>query len=383
VGPRGTGKSYIARMIHESWSDNPDNLVAINCRELGSRNTANRRLDKALRQSANKTLVLKSPHLLHLDVQQRLARQLATRTLADTSPRRYLPRAKYIALFPLPVERLVASKELSPRLASVFASYPVTVPPLRNRRQGILRWAHKILVQESSQRDRIMKGFTPDAERALMAYNWPGNISEMRACIVHALEHSDKRWLTPVDLELFAGIAEQTPGTNAPADNGILSNVINEHRNEPELYSPSVLEQLDLALATAVNELSKQRVSKPLGTWLEDELVMATLGRFQGDNPRTAKFLHTRSRNISRRLEKIQLRAAERDNSALWQQPARLIEVWVAELSLQEQSPVERCWHMLLTHVQSQFTQSSIAQHAAIMGVSAPTLKKRLETIDD
>ena len=80
------------------------------------------------------------------------------------------------------------------------------MPPIKDRKQAVLRWAHKILGQEGVLRDRDMKGFTPDAEQAMLLYDWPGNISEMRQCIYDALEKTDKDWLTPVDLGLFNGI---------------------------------------------------------------------------------------------------------------------------------------------------------------------------------
>ena len=55
----------------------------VNCRELRGRQAALRRIAAALDGEAGRTVVFKSPHLLHLRVQRRLARQLGTRVLAD------------------------------------------------------------------------------------------------------------------------------------------------------------------------------------------------------------------------------------------------------------------------------------------------------------
>ena len=108
------------------------------------------------------------------DAQLKLARQISSRTLADVKPARYLPGAKYVALFPDSLDRLVLHAGLTERLASVFAGYPINVPPLKDRKQAVLRWAHKILSQESAARDRPIKGFTPDAEQAMLSHEWPG-----------------------------------------------------------------------------------------------------------------------------------------------------------------------------------------------------------------
>lgn len=382
IGPRGTGKMYLARLIHEARSSETEDLILLNCREMGARSSAIRQIDRALRGGAGRTLVFKSPHLLHPEAQLRLARQLANRTQADTRPRQYLPGSCYIALFPLDLHTLVAQGELQPRLASVFAAYPIVVPPLAKRRRGILRWAHKILEQESLRRDRLMRGFTADAEVALRDYNWPGNITEMRSCIRRALDNSDTPWLTPVDLNLFPNPIES--GLPRKVENAdFLTTFLEEEEVPEDDYAADPQEQLNQALGAAVAQLKTLAESKPLGTWLEDEIILAALARFRQDNPRTARFLHTRPRNISRRMDKITARAPEREQSALWQESTRLIRAWLEEYPQQETSPLERGWDMLLNHVQSQMGDSSVAERAAVMGVSAPTLRKRLETSDE
>ena len=209
VGPRGTGKLYVARIIHQEAGGEPDGLVYIDCREFRGRQSALRRIAEELEGSEGKTLVFKSPHLMHPEVQRKLARQLSTRMLADATPPRYLPAARYVALFPDSLDRLARHGGLEPALASVFAGYPIRVPPIRDRGQAVLRWAHKILGQESARRDRRMQGFTPDAEEAMLQHDWPGNISEMRQVITSAMDHTDKDWITPVDLGLFKGVSPQ------------------------------------------------------------------------------------------------------------------------------------------------------------------------------
>ena len=68
-----------------------------------------------------------------------------------------------MALFPDRLSHLERFGGLEPALASAFAGFPIEVPPLKERRRAILRWAHKILAQEAASRDRRLRGFTPDA----------------------------------------------------------------------------------------------------------------------------------------------------------------------------------------------------------------------------
>ena len=375
IGPAGTGKMYVARVIHEQTAAAADMLVAIDCREFRSRSAAHARIARELAQGEGKTLVFKSPHLMHAEVQLKLARQISTRTLADVSPPRYLPQLKLIALFPEKLEVLIRRGQLQAPLASVFAGYPITVPPIKDRKQAVLRWAHKILGQEGVSRDRDMKGFTPDAEQAMLLYDWPGNISEMRQCIYDALEKTDKDWLTPVDLGLFTGInPDGVP--YQPEPKPFLASATAED-SEDETYIPSATETLHVALGEAVHSLLALNMIKPLGTWLEDELVLAALDRYRGDLRQTAEFLHTKPRNISRWLPKIAAREDERNGSALWQKPHRLLREWVRESPQLEESPLSLMADQLLAHVNEQGGALGSATRARIMGVSTPTYLKR------
>ncbi len=379
VGARGTGKMYVARIIHGETSFAPDNLVSLDCRELRGRDQANTRIGRILEQGENKTIVFKSPHLLNSEVQQRLAKQLSTRTLADTRPRRYLPRAKYIALFPEPLDVLQRHRGLHPRLASVFAGYPITVPPIKDRKQAVLRWAHKILGQEGERAGRTMKGFTPDAEAALLQHDWPGNISEMRQCIIKALGSTEKEWITPVDLGLFKGIDPQSRG--AGTDPLPFLAGFEASPEEGEDYQPTLLESLDLALGTAVTELAEADTVRPLGSWLDDELVLAACERYGGDSRRAAEFLQIASRNIGRWMPKINARQAERDRCPQWRESSRIIHEWVRSVPPPDESPIEQCRELLISHVASYAGDLSASTRARIMGVSTPTYQKRLQEL--
>ena len=381
IGPAGTGKMYVARIIHEESGAADDSLVPIDCRDFRSRSGASARLARELAQAEGKTLVFKSPHLMHVDVQLKLARQISSRTLADVSPRRYLPRMKLIALFPEKLEVLIRRGELAEPLASVFAGYPITVPPIKDRKQAVLRWAHKILGQEGVLRDRDMKGFTPDAEQAMLLYDWPGNISEMRQCIHDALEKTDKDWLTPVDLGLFKGInPDGVP--YLPEPKPFLATVQADD-DEGDAYAPSAQESLHVALGEAVHNLLALNMIKPLGAWLEDDLVMAALDRYRGDLRQAADFLHTKPRNISRWLPKIELREDERNGSSLWQKPRRLLREWVRESPQSEESPLLLMEQKLMAHVNEQAVAHNTTMRARILGVSTPTYLKRLREAQD
>ena len=376
IGAAGTGKMYIAKVIHDESGGAPEMLIAVDCREFRSRSEANASIVKELAGGEGKTLVFKSPHLMNSEAQLKLARQITSRTLADVSPPQYLPRVKLVALFPDNLEKLIRQGSLTAPLASAFAGYPIHVPPIKDRKQAVLRWAHKVLDQEGTARARDMKGFTPDAEQAMLLYDWPGNISEIRECIVSALEKTEKNWLTPVDLGLFKGITPDG-APYLPEPKPFLA-MVETNTADDGAYIPSALETLDLALGEAVHNLLTANSIKPLGAWIDDEVVLAALDRYRANIPRAADFLHTKPRNVSRWLPKIRSRDEERNGSSLWQKPRRLLREWVRESPQLPESPLRLLQDLLIAHVLKQCSGKSAANRAAIMGVSMPTYLKRL-----
>ncbi len=378
IGERGTGKFYVAQVIHGASEGNPDGLVRMDCGAFRTRGEAWTTISRELQQGENRTLVFKSPHLLHMETQGKLARQLASRTASDEGGSHYLPCNRYVGLFPAAIATLVQRGELDARLASVFAGYPIPVPPMRERPRAVLRWAHKILDQESTQQDRRISGFTPDAERALLQHKWPGNISEMRELIRAAVESTDKEWVTPVDLGLFVGISEDGQASQS-LDRRAFLTASAEEQPEESGYAPSAQEELRLALGQALAASLETEVLRPLGAWLDDELIEAALDRCGGDSRGAAEYLQTRNRNIGRWLPRVKAREEEREASLLWQESRRLAREWVMESTPPDSPPQQVAQDILLSLVLQQCDGISVADRAKIMGVSTPTYQKRVK----
>ncbi len=108
IGARGTGKMYIAKIVHQESYGLDGQIVAIDCREFRNREEAMARIGRELERSEGKTLVFKSPQLMNPEAQNKLARQLSTRVLADVPARpATCRRAKYVALFSDSIEHLL------------------------------------------------------------------------------------------------------------------------------------------------------------------------------------------------------------------------------------------------------------------------------------
>ena len=223
-----------------------------------------------------------------------------------------------------------------------------------------------------------MRGFTPDAEQAMLVHDWPGNITEMRQCITDALDKTDKDWITPVDLGLFKGIrAEGAPYQSEPLP---FLSALQREEQQDDSYVPSSMDALDLALGEAVNNLVSGNRLQPLGIWAEDDMVLAALDRYREDRSKAALLLHTRARNISRWLPKIRARDEQRNSLPLWQDCRRLLREWIRESPLADDSPLVRVQGLLLAHVERHTAATTVTQRAGILGVSVPTYHKRLRS---
>ncbi len=71
--------------------------------------------------------------------------------------------------------------------------FPLTVPPLRERRDDILPLTDRFLKDTK-------KRLSPAAERILMAYGWPGNVRELRNTIERAAILANGSLILPTDL---------------------------------------------------------------------------------------------------------------------------------------------------------------------------------------
>lgn len=376
IGARGTGKMYVARVVHQESGGAADGLMAVDCRQFRNRDVANRRIDSVLRKCHGKTVVFKYPHLMCCDAQLRLARQLTTRILADSQPPSSLPRAKFVALFPEQIEHLVHKQQLTQRLGSVFAGYPIFVPPIRDRRRAVLRWADKILLQECGDRGMAPPQFTPEAEQAMLAHRWDGNISEIRQRIVGALENTRSEWLGPADLGLYEAPTARGPSVVQPLVDGF-----GGERCSTRDYSPDVVKEFEQKIAEVVHHVLGAGVEEPLGTWLEDEVTLAVLRRCASQPARAAKHLQTTSRNIQRWLPRIESRGKQRAESVYWRLVGDVVHRWVDELEPGCCDPLGTARQVILRQLETQGANVSVKHRACILGVSVPTYSKRVKQL--
>jgi DNA-binding NtrC family response regulator len=111
-----------------------------------------------------------------------------------------MPRFRLVCASRVPAGQLVASRLL--RDDFFYAASVVTcVPPLLGSRGDDVLLLAQVFLQETARRlGRKVDDIGPSARRLLTSYRWPGNVSELRAVMEHAVAVSRDTQIEPADL---------------------------------------------------------------------------------------------------------------------------------------------------------------------------------------
>jgi DNA-binding NtrC family response regulator len=218
-GESGSGRSAIARYIHSHSARSFGPLIAVNCaadavpeEELFALAGAPESKSALLRADGG-TLVLMHVELLGRPLAQRLARALVARS-APVNAREQRVDLRTIAIGRDPLEVLALQRRIPRELANALPSAVLQVPPLRERSTDVPTlfkfFAHELCRQMGREPPRL----SPDAKRALMAYAWPGNVTELRL-IAERLALLYPGLEVPV-IRLPAELLESSPAGKSP-----------------------------------------------------------------------------------------------------------------------------------------------------------------------
>jgi DNA-binding NtrC family response regulator len=190
----GSGKEVLARIIHQHSVRRTGPFVAVNCSAFPE-NLLESELFGHVRGAftgaqANKagkfelaeggTLLLDEIADLPLSLQPKLLRALQEREidrLGDTKP---VPvDVRIIATTNKPLPQLVKSGAFRTDLFYRLHVVPLTIPPLRERREDILPLAQHFLRRYEPKESRGLFRIAPELAAQFQMYDWPGNVREL------------------------------------------------------------------------------------------------------------------------------------------------------------------------------------------------------------
>lgn len=201
-GETGTGKELIARAIHNLSQRRDRTLVRVNCaaiptgllesemfgHEKGAFTGAiERRIGRF--ELANKgTIFLDEVEDIPLELQPKLLRVLQEQEFERLgSARSIRVDVRVVAATNVDLQQLVADKKFRNDLFYRLNVFPISLPPLRERREDIALLVPFFVNKSAQQMNKTIERIPTETMQALMDYSWPGNIRELQNLIERAV----------------------------------------------------------------------------------------------------------------------------------------------------------------------------------------------------
>lgn len=202
LGESGTGKELFAHAIHH-WSHREGQpFVAINCvglshelleselfgYEKGAFTGADQLKRGKIELANGGTVFLDEVGDISASLQTKLLRFLSEREFERVGGTRTIPAdVRIIAATNRDLEKAVEAGGFRKDLYFRLHVVPITLPPLRERKEDIPTLTDFFLRRFSAETKKPFTGITEDAMAKLIAHDWPGNIRELMNLIERAL----------------------------------------------------------------------------------------------------------------------------------------------------------------------------------------------------
>jgi len=197
-GESGTGKELIARAIHFNGLRKDKPFIVVNCasipRELleselfghekGSFTGAHQRKLGKFEVANGGTLFLDEIGDLEMTLQAKLLRVIQQREFERVGGTELIKcDVRIISATNRDLRKAVELKEFREDLYYRLNSFPISIPPLRQRRSDILILIEHFLSQSNKKFNKNLSGFSKRALKLLFEYDWPGNVRELENTI--------------------------------------------------------------------------------------------------------------------------------------------------------------------------------------------------------
>ncbi len=203
-GEFGSGKQMVARTIHNTSRRKNSSFKVLHCSSLpaelleqelfGGANTIFYRADGG-------TVVLEEINVLPMRLQSQLdsfLEDINSRRLSGNLPRDL--NFRFVATSSQPLEQLVREGKFREDLYYRISVIPITMPPLRSRRDDIPLLVDHFLNNYTRLTQSPKKEVDKYALKLLVDYAWPGNVGELQNAIERACSFADDRRIRPSDL---------------------------------------------------------------------------------------------------------------------------------------------------------------------------------------
>ena len=240
VGPTGSGKEVLARVLHEASARARAPFVALNCAAMpdnliedllfghdkGAFTGAHREHKGLFEQAQGGTIFLDEIGEMPMHLQSKLLRVLQERQLTRLGGHTPISlNVRVVAATNKDLRDAIARREFREDLYYRIATFRMTLLPLRERPGDIMPLAMQCMAQHGAR--HLQWRLHPQACEQLLHYNWPGNVRELENVIRRAMvlcsdglitaSHLMFDDWTTADTTPVSPVSPVSPATVAPA----------------------------------------------------------------------------------------------------------------------------------------------------------------------
>ncbi len=228
VGPTGSGKEVLARVLHEASRRAHGPFVALNCaampenliedmlfgHEKGAFTGAHRDQKGLFEQAQGGTLFLDEIGEMPMHLQSKLLRVLQERQLTRLGGQNVIPlNVRIVAATNKDLKKAIIEREFREDLYYRIATFRMRLLPLAERPGDIIPLAMQCLLQQ----DKKPWQLHPQAQMQLLQYPWPGNVRELENVMRRAMVLCTDHVVTPAHLMFDDWLTASAPAsTSAP-----------------------------------------------------------------------------------------------------------------------------------------------------------------------
>jgi Nif-specific regulatory protein len=217
LGESGTGKTLVARIIHEMSARGDGPFVKINCAALpenlleselfghskGAFTGAAEEKPGRFEEADGGTIFLDEIAELPIGLQAKLLRFLQDKEFERLgSPKTYKVDVRIIAATNQNLPLLVEQKQVRQDLYYRLNVFPLHLPPLRERVEDIPLLIKHFLKKNAEEYNRCLV-MDRSAQKVLLEYDWPGNVRELENIIERLYIMVDQDIISQADLPAF------------------------------------------------------------------------------------------------------------------------------------------------------------------------------------
>jgi DNA-binding NtrC family response regulator len=312
-GESGVGKELFARAIHGSSERKSKPFVAVNCgaipdnlvesilfgHEKGAFTGATERHTGKFVEASGGTLFLDEISELPLTAQVKLLRALQEGAVEAVGGRK--PVKVDVRIISATNRNLLDHVKRGHFREDLFYRLhvlPLTIPPLRARREDVPHLLRHFLARFGAEENRTISGISGEAMAHLAHLDWPGNIRQLENAVYRAVVMSEGDHLELADFPLAA--AQPAVTVQPHSEPLVVSPAL--HPTAPALVSGSDIPIVPLPAGGTLSMLNNAGDVRPLEE-MEHEIIRFAISHYRGQMSEVARRLKIGRSTLYRKLD--------------------------------------------------------------------------------